>query len=235
MTGARLAAAVLLMAMLSLVPLAPASAAPIFEEADAVELANSLAEAQADQDVCYGWLVTVQDDGGSSSGIDRGSSLGPDRDPREAACEPSVIFVADLHYTAETSEAPDGASYRIESSLSGFQTQLAVSALGVSESGLLGDNDDLVVRNATALLPGLVAEQGLAPPILAEETTGTIPATDRPTGRPSSDLVRTYWPAYTVAGLLAAAGVVWLATALFLRSAQRQDPDFTLSSMLQDD
>ena len=232
--GRLLAAVAVAVIALVTVPARPAGAVPIFDEPDAIELANTLAEALDDQDVCYGWIVSVQDDDGTFSGTDQGSSLGPGRDPRETACAPSVIFVADLHYTSELSESGDSARYRVDSTLPGFDTS-DLSSLGVSSRGLLGANDDLVVRNAVALLPALVAEQGLAPAIVAEETTGTIPDADRPTGTPSSDTLRTYWPVYVLTGLVAAAGLVWLAFALFLRAEQRRDPHFTFSSMLQQD
>jgi hypothetical protein len=217
------------------VAVAPAGALPILEEGDAVELANKLAEATEEQGVCYGWVVNVQDDGGSLSGVDTGSSLGPGRSPFDPSCAPYVVFVADLHYTSETSEAADRATYSIESNLPGFEAR-GLDSLGISGSSLLGDKDDLVVANATALLPGLVAEQGLAPPIPIEEAPGTtIPDADRPTNTPGSDRLRTYWPAFTFAGLLLLGGVVWLGLALFVRHMQQTDPDFALSEAFDTD
>lgn len=214
---------------------APAGALPILDEGDAIELANKLAEATEEQGVCYGWSVEVRDDGGSLSGTDTGSSLGPGRSPYDPACTPYVIFRANLHYTSEASEASDSAGYSIDSNLPGFDPR-RLEGLGISDSSLLGGNDDIVVANATALLPGLVAEQGLAPPIPIEETAGTtIPASDRPTNTPGSDLWRTHWAAYSFAGLLLLGGLAWLGVALFVRHMQQQDPDFAFGELFDDD
>ena len=217
------------------VPAGPAAAAPILEEGDAVELANKLADATADQDVCYGWIVRVQDDDGASSGTDTGSSLGPGRSPEDPACSPRVVFVADIHYTSSFSEAADSARYHVSSTLAGFDAG-NLGSLGVTGSGLLGSNDDLVVINATSLLPALVSDQGLAPGIVAEETTGTIPASDRPTGGSGlSDRLRTYWGVYLFTALLILVGLAWFGVALFLRSMQRGHPGLTLSSLFDHD
>lgn len=229
-------AAVAMMGLLVLLAMsAPAGALPILEEGDAVELANKLAEATEEQGVCFGWSVDVQDDGGSLSGTDTGSSLGPGRSPYDPACSPYVVFRASLHYTSEASEAADSATYSIDSNLPGFDAR-SLDGLGISGSGLLGGNDDIVVANATALLPALVAEQGLAPPIPIEETAGTtIPAADRPTNTPGSDLWRTHWAAYSFTGLLLLGGVAWLGLALFVRHMQQQDPDFAIGELFDDD
>lgn len=214
---------------------APAGALPILDEGDAIELANKLAEATEEQGVCYGWSVVVRDDGGSLSGTDTGSSLGPGRTPYDPACTPYVVFRAVLHYTSEASESADSASYVIDSNLQGFDAR-SLDGLGISEGSLLGANDDLVVANATALLPGLVAEQGLAPAIPIEQTAGTtIPAADRPTNTPGSDRWRTHWPAYSFSGVLLLGGLAWLGVALYVRHMQQHDPDFALGELFDDD
>ena len=234
MTRLRLAIAAAMVALLTAVPAPPVGAVPILDEQDAVELANNLADAMEEQDVCYGWQVSVRDDDGPLSGLDQGSSLGPGQDPRDPACSPSVIFVADLRYTSQMSESADSASYRIDSTLPGFSGR-GLADLGIDEGALLGDDDDLAVFNATSLLPALVAEKGLAPPIIAEETTGTIPAADRPTGSPSSDRVRGWWPAFTITGLLILLGGLWMAAALFLRSSPDLAAQLTASFSEDDD
>jgi hypothetical protein len=231
---ARIVAAIAVVAASLVLPAPPAGALPILDPGDAIELANTLAEATEEQGVCYGWIVTVQDDGGSLSGVDRGSSLGPDSDPNAAACAPRVVFVADLHYTSSMSESPDSATYHLESTLPGFDAR-SLDPLGVSGSALLGGRDDLTVINATGLLPVLVAEQGLAPPVPAEETVGTIPATDRPTGKPSSDRLRTHGVAFGFAGFLVFGGLCWVGLALVLRHLQRTQPDLTLASLFDGD
>ncbi len=201
----------------------PAAALPILEEGDAIELANKLAEAMDEQDICYGWVVNISGEvGGTFNSPDQGSSLGPDRDPFDAACTPSVVFVADLLYTSELSEASDSADFRVETTLPLTISDSELARFGVTDAALLGENDDLALTNAVSALPALVAEAGLAPPVPIEPSTGSTPNGDRPTGGAGSDRLRTYWPLYLVAALVALAGVAWLLGALVLRSNDRR-------------
>lgn len=190
----------------------------LLEEGDAVELANKLAEATEDQDVCYGWIVTIDDqDRGFSN--EQGSSLGPSVSPADPACTPSVVFVAELLYTSELSEASDSASIRVESTLPGLAlTGEDFAPFGVTGRAFLGENDDVALVNAASALPLLVAEAGLAPPVQPEQTTGTIPAADGPTGGGSSDKLRTYGSLYFLAITMIVGGIVWFIAARFLRS-----------------
>lgn len=199
---------------------APAGAAPILAEGDAVELANKLADATAEQGICYGWVVQVQDDSGSASGTDQGSSLGPNRSPFDRECTPSVVFVANLRYTSELSEAADSASIHVESTLPIDISGDDLRRFGVTGSAMLGNNDDVALINAASVLPALVAEAGLAPPVPAEQTTGTIPASDRPTGGGSSDRLRNYGGLYALAAVVLLAGIGWFVFALILPSLQ---------------
>lgn len=190
----------------------------LLEEGDAVELANKLAEATEEQDVCYGWIVNV-DDQDRGFFTDDGSSLGPTTSPTDPTCTPSVVFVADLIYTSELSESTDSASIRVESTLPGFQlTGDDFAPFGVNGRALLGDNDDVALVNAVSALPLLVAEAGLAPPVQPEQTTGTIPAADGPTGGGGSDRLRTYGSLYFLAITMIVGGIAWFVIARFLRS-----------------
>ncbi|HYH47923.1 MAG TPA: hypothetical protein VEG38_00095 [Acidimicrobiia bacterium] len=197
----------------------PAGAAPVLEAVDATELAQALAEATEDQDVCYGWDVVVQDYGGAGDGVDRGSSLGVGRtaDGTEGAgeCRRWVIFEARLTYTSASSEAEDSASFSVHSNVPGAPTAADLRAAGVTEGSLLGDNDDLAVANATLLLPALMAEKGLAAPISLEANTQALPAGDRATGTPGSDWLRKYGAALAVAALIFAGGLAWAAWIFF--------------------
>lgn len=218
-----LAAVVIVFALF--VPARPASALPILDPGDAVELANTLADATEEQDVCYGWVVKVDDQNGfSGTSVDRGSSLGPDTDPFAPACTPSVVFVADIIYTSELSEAVDTATIRVLSTLAVDFDANDLKKFGVSESALLGDNDDRALMAAVSALPALVAEAGLAPPVPVEETTGTIPAADRPTGAGGSDRLRNYGALYFLAGLVLASGAGWLIYSLVIASSARSRP-----------
>ena len=197
----------------------PAGAVPVLEAADATELAQSLAEAMEDQDVCYGWDVTVYDYGGGGDGVDRGSSLGvgttADGNEGANACRRWVIFEATLTYTSAASEAEDSASFSVYSNVPGAPTSADLRANGITESALLGENDDLAVANAALLLPALMAEKGLAEPIALEANTQALPAGDRATGTPGSDWLRKYGAAVAVAALTFAGGLAWAAWILF--------------------
>jgi hypothetical protein len=199
----------------------PARAAPVLEAADATELAQSLAEAMEDQDVCYGWDVSVYDYGGGGDGVDRGSSLGvgTTADGTEGVsaspCRKWVIFEATLTYTSAASEAEDSASFSVRSNVPGAPTAADLRANGVAEGSLLGANDDVAVANATLLLPALMAEKGLAEPISLEANTQALPAGDRATGTPGSDWLRKYGAAVAVAALTFVGGLAWAAWIFF--------------------
>lgn len=202
----------------------PAGAVPILDPTDATELAQALAEATDDQDVCYGWKVTVNDYGGSASGIDQGSSLGVGRTAIEPQCERYVVFQATLTYTSSTSEAEDSASFDVRSNIPGAPTASDLGSAGISEGGLLGGNDDQVVANAALLLPALVAEKGLAPPITLEANTQALPSGDRATGTPGSDWLRKYGAAAGVAAVVFAGGLGWAGWILFRERPFRRRP-----------
>lgn len=207
------------------VPARPAGALPILDPGDAAELANTLADATEEQDICYGWVVTVNDENVfSGPTFDRGSSLGPDTDPFAAECTPSVVFVADLVYTSELSEAADSADFRVQSTLSIDFDADDLRKFGVSGAALLGDADDRALMAAVSALPALVAEAGLAPPVPVEETTGTIPAADGPTGGGGSDRLRNYGALYFLAGLVLLSGLGYLVYAIVLAASARSRP-----------
>jgi hypothetical protein len=193
---------------------APAGALPILEPADANELAQALAEATEDQDVCYGWEVEVTDYGGGADGIDQGSSLGVGPTPITSQCTRWVIFEASLVYTSASSESEDSASFTIRSNVPNPPTSVDLRSNGISEGGLLGDNDDQVVANAALLLPALMAEKGLAEPISLEANTQPLPSGDRATGTPGSDWLRKYGAALGVIIVTMLGGLAWAAWVL---------------------
>ena len=193
----------------------PAGAVPVLDSADAAELAQSLAEATEDQDVCYGWKVEVTDYSGGADGVDEGSSLGVGPTAIETQCERYVIFEADVTYTSSSSESEDYAFFSVHSNVPGAPTGSDLAAAGISESGLLGANDDQVVANAALLLPALMAERGLAEPITLEANTQPLPAADRATGTPGSDWLRNYGAPLAVAALVLLGGLAWAAWIFF--------------------
>jgi hypothetical protein len=207
----------------------PAAALPILDNADATELAQALAEATEDQDVCYGWKVTVYDYGGSSDGVDEGSSLGVGQSANQVECPRWVVFEATLVYTDAASEAEDSATFSVRSNVPEGPSSTDLREAGISEAGLLGGNDDQVVADATLLLPALMAEQGLADPISLEPNTQTLPAGDRATGTPGSDWLRKYGAALTVAALLVGGGLGWAAWILLRERPFAAAPVRTMS------
>lgn len=189
----------------------PAGAVPILDPADATELAQALAEATEDQDVCYGWSVQVNDYSGGADGLDEGSSLGVGPTAIESQCEKYVIFEAYLTYTSEASESEDSASFDVRSNVPGAPTATDLRQAGISTGGLLGGSDDQTVANAALMLPALMAERGLAPPIALEANTQALPSSDRATGTPGSDWLRKYGPMVGVAALMLVGGLGWAA------------------------
>ena len=214
--NARAAWAALGIATIALAGTSPAGALPILETADANELAQSLADATEDQDVCYGWKVTVYDYGGGADGVDEGSSLGVGQTAVEAAqCPKWVVFEARITYTSASSESEDFATFAVHTNVPGAPSQADLRGAGISEKGLLGNNDDQVVANATLLLPALMAERGLAEPISLEANTQPLPAGDKSTNTPGSDWMRKYGSAVGVAALTILGGLGWAAWILF--------------------
>ena len=82
----------------------PAGALPVLETADATELAQALAEATEDQDVCYGWEVTVTTTAVRATAPTRVRRSGSGRPPtaiaNAAECARWVIFEATITYTS---------------------------------------------------------------------------------------------------------------------------------------
>jgi hypothetical protein len=212
------AAVVLAIALLLAAP-GFASAEPVFDGLDAEELAATLTDASADQDVCYGWKVDVSD---PVTGLDSsvGSNFGAGVPVSSQACGNTVEFIADIVYTSESSESEDSATYDVRSSAPSI-TRADLDALGIDFGGLTGDNVDVVVASAVAALPLLAADAGIAEPVAAAvPETGTAPADAQVTDISGSD----WWRAN--GGLVWWGGGLIAAAALFawwvLRSNRRR-------------
>jgi hypothetical protein len=196
---------------------------------DRVELASALADATEDTGVCFGYSVSVGGGGASNAGTETLSSAGPGVSAEEAAagsaapCPKGTLeVVAYLSYTSSSSEAEDSASYSVRSTVAGLAGISARSQLedltGLSEGGLLGDDDDLVLRNATAALPLLVGGSTPAP-----VATGTAaPNGDRLTGSPGSDWVRKNGLGVGIAVVLLIVALVLVAGGLTGRRQSRK-------------
>ena len=170
----------------------PAGALPILDTADAQELAEVLAEATEEQGICYGWRVEVIDQGGGGGFVDEGSNRGVGESATVRPCTRYMVFYADLTYTAESSEASEYGEFGITSNIPGAPDRRDLERLGITESRLLGANDDLAVAEATRALPLLAAEAGLAEPLPLDLNTEALPEGDAPTGSHGSDWRRTY-------------------------------------------
>lgn len=198
---------------LSLLPSA-AVAEPILAPDDAAELAENLAEATGEQEICYGWEANVWDGQTGQRLADVGSGAGPDLTVDRQTCPRWIVLLAEITYAAETSESEDRAVMRIESNLPDAPTDESLRQLGISDRDLLGDRDDAALFNAVSALPLLAAQSGLAPYLSAEPNTDPVPREDQPTGKPGSDLTRTYWPLIALAALALVIGLVGIVLTL---------------------
>ncbi|MGB3437201.1 MAG: hypothetical protein WBA97_00500 [Actinophytocola sp.] len=195
-----------LSALLLLAAPSTASADVIFDPADADDLAATLAEATAAQDVCYGWHVKVSDPiSGPAESV--GSDLGAGKPVDTVSCSKYVILDVSITYTSESSESEDSASYGVSSSSGGPSTS-DLDDLGLDWDGLTGEDPDVVIGNAVAALPLLAADKGMGEPIEAAPATGDAPADASLTDDPGSDFWRNSGGLILWAvGLLLAAGV----------------------------
>jgi hypothetical protein len=176
----------------------------LLQPADETELAQSLADAAEEQDVCYGWKVFI-----NGSVTDQGSSLGPGRPLGTGiGCERHAQLEADLIYTCDSCEGEDSAAIRIVSNLPHPPTVNDLSDLGYSASDLLGDKDDVTLIDMVGALPLITAQRGDAPFVEYEPATN-VPSADGPTNTPGSDMLRDRWFALVLFGGLLVFAPFW--------------------------
>lgn len=178
---------VCLSAMLLLAAPATASADVIFDPADADDLAATLAEATAAQDICYGWDVDVDDvyTAKESVGSDRGAGIPVDVN----TCSQYVILTVSITWTSESSESEDSAYYDVNSS-GGGPSKTDLDSLGLDWDGLTGEDPDVVIGNAVSALPLLAADKDMGKAIEAAPETGAAPKDAALTDDPGSDWFR---------------------------------------------
>ena len=190
-----------------------ASAGVLVEPEDEADLAQTLADAQEEQEVCYGWTIVVNgqmsDLGSSLDGP--GVALATDRCPKGYA-----ILRGEVAYVCDTCEGEDSAAVEVDSNLGNPPTTADLERLGYSAADLLGDKDDQAVLDMTGALPLLVAEKGNAP-FVAYEPATNVPAQDKPTNSPGSDLLRDRWPVLALCALLLLMGPAYF----FYKRGQR--------------
>lgn len=202
-----------------------ATADVVFDQADAEELAATLEEAHAAQNVCYGWNIQVDNVGivETSTGSNFGAGQSLDDLVGSSDCDARVEFRANITWTSESSESEDSASYSVDSLPSGPTTEDLDSLDIISSDGLAGDNVDVDAYKAVAALPLLAADAGLADPIEASPAPEAEAGDAQPTNKPGSDFWRQSGMLILWGGLLLLAGAVfaWYAVRSSRRSARR--------------
>lgn len=174
------------------------------ERADTVPILQRAAESQ---DICYGWRLQ---DGGTVVSV--GSNLGDAVAVRDnASCPRWVEVVAEVDYTAESSEREDSARIRVESIGITDVADLVYVRDGLQRFGLTEDafidEPGWAICRAATMLPLLVAEVGAASPAATPSAT---PAGDRsPLPAAGNDFWRDRW-----AGLLGGVGLLLFGGAL---------------------
>jgi hypothetical protein len=202
--AACLAALALLLAAASAGAQVPPGTDPqLLDDADSAELAQTLAEAQTEQGICYGWDVDVD-----GYGRDVGSSAGPDVPLDPARCPKYAVLEAHLDYACDSCDSEDSGTSAIRSNLPNPPTGGDLARLGYDTGDLLGDKDDVALFDMAGALPLLAAERGNAPFVPYEVAT-RVPASDHATGSPSSDLLRESWIWLVLFGALLLGGPLW--------------------------
>lgn len=190
-----------------------AQALPVLEEADAAELAQSLADATEAQGVCYGWTVQVLDQSGGPSGVDVGSDKGAGQIVDRGSCAKWVELQGAIDFTCDSCESEDDSDVQLESNFAGAPTRADLEDLGFSGGDLKNDDNDTVLSNMVGALPLITASNGAAKPVpgLDAAEADKPAAGDVPTGTPSTpDWLRENWLALVFFALLAGGGVWWL-------------------------
>jgi len=218
--------ALLLALALALAAAVPAQAG-ILPEGDAAELAQALAEAQEEQDVCYGWNVrnnfAPTADVGSSVGGPGAITLTSSPSCRKGY----AVLEGSIDYACSSCEAEDSASVSISSNLPDPPTVKDLEDLGLKAGDLTGDKDDTTLVNMVEALPLLVADRGNAPYVAYEQAPASdVPPADHATDSPGSDVLRDSWVwlVLCVALILAGPGFYLYKRAQMPKSQQTSPP-----------
>lgn len=206
-----------LVAMLLTAVAAPvAQALPVLADADAADLAATLATATKAQGVCYGWAVSVNDSSGGPTGVDAGSDKGAGMRV-DQSCPKWVELQGSVDFTCESCESEDSAGATVVANFPGAPTTADLSALGFTGSRLTADDNDVVLTNMVGALPLVTASNGAAAavPTAAPEAADTPGAGDVATGTPSTpDWLREHWLGLAFFVLLIGGGTLWLISLL---------------------
>ncbi|WP_210495706.1 hypothetical protein [Patulibacter sp. SYSU D01012] len=179
----------------------------LLDAGDRVELAQSLADATSETGVCFGYELRLSGSG-TAGGTESLSSGGPnvavDEMPPSSCPRGRLRLDVSLRYTSSSSESEDSASYYVTASgLDGARPAGSTAALkdltGVDDGALLGDDDDLALRNLAAALPLLLDD---ADPAEEATTAAAAPNGDRLTGSPGGDWMRAHGVTVLVSGVV---------------------------------
>lgn len=197
---------------------APAGPGAVVSPEDRTEIAQSLAEATTDTGVCFGYVVQLTGETYGGPDLEQTSNAGPDTEPGQGSCPKGTVSAQiTLDYTSESSESEDSAGVGVTSTVPGLSSGVArqrLDDLGVLDEGdLLGNDDDLAVRNLAVALP-LVLNDAV-PAEDAAPAAAAAPNGDRLTGSPGSDWMRAHLVtvligAVLLVGALIAVVVGWL-------------------------
>ena len=196
--------------LLLLLAAGPAAAEnPVLDPEDDAELVDALAEATAVHDVCYGYVLQVNDnDTGIYEGTYTVTNAGVGAQPSAADCaRGSVLLYASLTYASELSESQDSAQWQVSSSVGGPVTSDLLRQ-GLSAGDLTDDSKaPTTLRNAVLALPALTAAQNGLRPLVLKPNTAALPPDARATDSPGSDWVRQSTGLIVLCALLLLAGL----------------------------
>lgn len=199
---------------------------PIFDPADAQDLADLLTEATEVQNICYGWVVQVFDQDTGADQRSTGSNFGPVR-PLEnsgSSCPSRVEFTAEIVYTGSASDSEDSASWSVISSPRGPDTDDLDRLRLFDENDLVGDDVDAAVARAVAALPQLAADAGIAPPLTAAPAGSPPSDVGTLADDPGSDYLRRAGGLLGFGVVLLLGGVAFAVFALRSSRAERHPP-----------
>jgi hypothetical protein len=210
----------------------------VVDAGDRTEIAQSLAEATTDTGVCFGYVLQLTGVTFGSPDLEQVSNGGPDVEPGTGSCPKGTVSAQiTINYTSESSEREDSASVGVTSTVPGLSSGVARQRLDdldlLDEGDLLGNDDDLAVRNLAVALPLTLND---AVPAEEAPVAAAAPNGDRLTGSPGSDWMRAHLLTVLIGSVLLVGAVIAIVIGWLGRRASgpqrpgRNDPPSPLSS-----
>lgn len=196
----------------------------LLDAADRVELAQSLAEATEESEICFGYVAQLDNAGAVSQDVV--SSAGPNvRAATGPSCPKGAVELqVRLEYSCSSCESSDEASWSVVSNVAGVPPSTIKRRLedltGLGGGDLLGDKDDQALRNAAAALP--LAVDGAVVEPAAPSADSAAPNGDRLTGSPGSDWLRENWLRVGIGVVLLLIALPFLLVGIGLLVARRR-------------